>query len=555
MHQLTPIINTNFYGFDYYEVAYTSLTAQFPAAGGVNFPNVTFANPNGYTSQVSGATLNGAASPTNVGNQLLPNISSRDVIVINSNKIFNVMTNNMGIEFYTKSWKDAFSSCYYINNIHTYGTNINGSYSTAAQSQGARKIMADNWWYYLLSAGNTSLEDFNMMGLSHKVDTITDETKTNFITWMIDHNVCPQVYNKFLTTYASVGPNEIISTSLSSEIISVNGPAYGNEAKDYPLSVFPCPQPARPRFDFIKTYGRLILPPETYIDFQDIYELSASEIYSKGSLNFEIDVPLDYYTMAIKGRFVDGCYVPINDFVTRNWVSEVSIDNVYGISAKPSALYKDYFTLSFDIPPAFFNAVQSDPSILNQILKIKWKFRITENSSCIALKLIEAYYNSFYPRGNADVKIKYVYNCGIVFENAEGFADEAFKAIEEMKTSIREIFVNNYTCYARELSKTQEFGDIINITGRLYDAHGSECWMMLKQVLRPIIKLDNQVVEESLQGFDLNKQAVAPTIENNKLIPDATNDYIQSTQTKLSSVFKKNGNKLCPTLPSNLNYK
>jgi hypothetical protein len=123
-----------------------------------------------------------------------------------------------------------------------------------------------------------------------------------------------------------------------------------------------------------------------------------------------------------------------------------------------------------------------------------------------------------------------------------------------MKALIRTLFEANYNCYAGEFSKNNTYGDIIKLTGRLYDEHGSEFWSLFKQVLRPTIITTNTIINEELPGFT-NSTIVAsstPTsTETNEVLPQQNN----ASTTTLSSLFNKNSNKLCPTLQSPLKYK
>jgi hypothetical protein len=123
-----------------------------------------------------------------------------------------------------------------------------------------------------------------------------------------------------------------------------------------------------------------------------------------------------------------------------------------------------------------------------------------------------------------------------------------------MKLLIRTLFEVNYNCYAGEFSKKNMYGDIIKLTGRLYDEHGSEFWSLFKQVLRPIVTTTNAVVTEGLPGFT-NSTVVATSTPTSTETNDVLPPQNITPTTTLSSLFKKNGNKLCAVLPSPLKYK
>jgi hypothetical protein len=130
--------------------------------------------------------------------------------------------------------------------------------------------------------------------------------------------------------------------------------------------------------------------------------------------------------------------------------------------------------------------MRNDPELLNTEFTLYWNINLTTDGACLANLLIDKYIHVFYPYYR-NLQLYYLPKCGIIFDDALGYSDAAINALDEMKILIRYLF-NSYNCYAREVSKNNEYGDIIRISGNLYNEHGSECWIQLKQVLRPTIQ-------------------------------------------------------------------
>jgi hypothetical protein len=95
MANLQPTIDSNFYGFDYYEVAYTSLATQVPVVGNFKFPNLTFANDPTYIKTLSSLQLANSATPTTIDQLFSQDIASKDVITIKDVRANNIITNNI----------------------------------------------------------------------------------------------------------------------------------------------------------------------------------------------------------------------------------------------------------------------------------------------------------------------------------------------------------------------------------------------------------------------------------------------------------------------------
>jgi hypothetical protein len=162
MSPVTPIINTNFYGFDYYEVAYTCVGVQYPVLGDVIFPNITFSKAP-YQELIANISVKDCPTPQTVDQLFTTSLSSRSTITINDIRANNIIADNIGIQFYTTNWEDSLILCDEINNAHTLNISIDGSYATAEQLELAKEQNWDTWWNTLLSM-KVDLTDYFQMG-------------------------------------------------------------------------------------------------------------------------------------------------------------------------------------------------------------------------------------------------------------------------------------------------------------------------------------------------------------------------------------------------------
>jgi hypothetical protein len=307
----------------------------------------------------------------------------------------------------------------------------------------------------------------------------------------------------------------------------------------------------RPRFDFIKLNGRLITPNETTISRNGITIITAKTLVDACNTAYDTSIDFIAFTEEFDSPYNECCVI-LNG-KNKNWDLDLTIKNPYGIRAIPKSITNNTGEFSLVIPPKFFSDMKNNPEKMNTEFSIEWNAKLRVSGECLANKIIESYASSFYPYGNPN-NVYYRSNLGIVFNNAEGFTNgnvsNALTSLNEMQALIRKLFINDYNCYAREISTTQYYGDIIKATGRLYDEHGSECWFILKQVLRPTIAPTNVFKEEQLKGFNLPTTTITPIVETNSILPQQESSHTLN----LSNLFKKS-TKICPTLPKPLKYK
>jgi len=231
-----------------------------------------------------------------------------------------------------------------------------------------------------------------------------------------------------------------------------------------------------------------------------------------------------------------------------------TLNNPYKMKAIPTIVNNDNATILLNITQEFFDAMRANPELLNVNYVLNYNIVLTVDSDCLMDQVINAYKYSFVP---CTPPIKYIKGYGIKFTKAEGFSNgrvfNVLDTLNEIKKLIRQIYKSNYNCYARSLSINQIHGDTLLLTGRLFETHGSECWILIKQVLRPLIVSSNIVTEESLKGFDMPvaSTSIASTVEVNEILPTQT----ISSQTSLSKMFTKSSNKLCIKPPTPLTYK
>jgi hypothetical protein len=185
MSTVTPTISSNFYGFDYYEVAYTCLAVQYPVVNSSTFPNITMTDTK-YREIASTIPVRNSPITQTVDELFTTSLSSRDVLTINDPRANNVITDNIGVEFYTTSWENSIDLCNLINDTHTHYINIPGIYSSENQLILAKQTLWDEWWNSLLSM-RVDLSDYYLMGSTQpleetghvKFDYLKFKRKTN----------------------------------------------------------------------------------------------------------------------------------------------------------------------------------------------------------------------------------------------------------------------------------------------------------------------------------------------------------------------------------------
>jgi hypothetical protein len=176
--------------------------------------------------------------------------------------------------------------------------------------------------------------------------------------------------------------------------------------------------------------------------------------------------------------------------------------------------------------------LKSNPALLNEQFVLQWTINLTVSGECLAQSIIDNFIINFYPYNNGN-QLYYQSGCGIILNNAQAYTTTALSILNEMKITIKELFSSNYNCYARQLSQNNVYGDIIIGKGRFYNEHGSECAFLLKQTLRPIIKLVDS--EETSQEITTSNSS--DTIKATDMVPS-------STSTSFSNLFKKLNNKI-----------
>ena len=496
MSALTPTISSNYYGFDYYEVAYTCLGAQYP--------EVAYACKNSPNQEMSNTCVNNS-NCSEIATFNFPNISfknpQRNVITINDIRANGVIPNSIGVEFYTKSYVDALDMCKSINYTHTHIGNSDLWYK---------------WWKALLYS-NVPLRDFFQLGLSHSLiqNYMTPKNEEQFIQWMIDNEVCGSEQSRLINLYNS------LSTIDSSSIIdNVMSPPVGvylvienidTDPSESPNCVSPynkhthhivenCNSLA-PRFDFININGRFIIPDSTFVIRSGLMTINASDIFNSCGNSFNIIITYNSFLNSFDAPY--GACCAINNGPFKNWVLDAKMDNPYGITFIPRNMNDASGQIDLVIPHEFYVAMQKDPTLLTQQFKFEWSLKLIVSGECLAQTIIDEFRSSGMPYSICDETcMYYLQGCGIVLHNMEGFSNgtpsNAFESLYQIKRIIRYLFENTYNCHARDLSVTQAYGDLIRVVGRLEDAHGSECWFLLKQVLRPTIELPSS---QNLDGF------------------------------------------------------
>lgn len=621
MADLKPTIKTNFYGFDYYEVAYTCLATQHPALGNFKFPSLTFASDSDYLSSLS-SNVQDTPSAQTIGQIFSQNIADRDVITINDVRANNVITNNIGVEFYTETWKNALDLCKDINTFHTWSVGVGGNYANEDQRSKVRRSLWNKWWKTMLYA-EIDVSEFFQMGLKHslEIEVMEKETVEQFKAWLEEQHVCTETRELLLSMYDSTpltvnsefndieeiyteplvalgvyhAIEKIDVTSTSAGCFSPYGCPKGPTASDftnmsqgteseqcvtYWLTTTPATSSLssgytgfsgttcqamsgnwskyqsaslhRPRFDFIKINGRMMVPNETFVSRNGISIIRAQDLFDACNTIYDATVTYSPFTQSFESPYGECCVVLGGK--DKNWVMNAVMKNPYNIQIMPKSVSDSEGTASLIIPSKFFTEMKSNPALLNQEFAIEWNVKLQVSGKCLADAIIQAHSNAFYPFC-VDNTVYYQPNCGIIFNNVEGFTNgaegNALVALNEMHDLVRRLFANIYNCYAREVSKTQIYGDLIKVTGRFYDEHGSECWFLLKQVLRPTIESPNTVTDDQLKGFNLpNVVTTTPTVVTNQVLPNPT----PTPSVNLSNMFKK-GNKICSTLPPPLKYK
>lgn len=513
MSTLSPTINTNTYGFDYYEVAYTCLATQYPAICNINFPAVTFASDPIYRAALP--TILPPCTETTIVNTL-----ELDTIILDDSRAYDILTNNIGIEFYTKSWDDVRDLYTNLNEAHTYEVGAGGNYTNNIQDQQA---ISSSWitWWKLLMLNDIPIDEFNLMGVSYKLNPIIVNGKCD-----------AEVIVEYVPPFDGC-------------IYSTDGP----------------------RLDSIKIDGRLIVPDSIDITKIGTTVVKGSDIFTmckNGSMNIIVTYEpfSDYFSNLATSIGISEnidfspCCIPINDINPniRNWNMTATLNDPYKMKAIPIEVNSNNATILLNITQEFFDAMRANPDLLNVNYVLNYTIILTVDSTCLMDKVIEAYRNSFVPCNSA---ITYIKGYGLKFINAQGFSNgnefNVLNSLDEIKKLIRLIYKSNYNCYARNLSINEIYGDILTLTGKMFPTHGSECWILIKQVLRPKIVMNNIVTEESLKGFDMPTPTTqaAPMIEVNEILPL----QVLTPQTSLSKMFTKSSNKLCVKLPTPLTYK
>lgn len=513
MATLRPTINTNTYGFDYYEVAYTCLATQYPVFCGINFPALTFASDQAYRDTLP-ILLPPCTETTNA------NTLQFDIIIMDDSRAYDIITNNIGIEFYTKSWDDVRTLYTDLNIAHTYGVGVGGNYTNNIQDQQARSASWEAWWK-LVMLNDVPIDEFNLMGVSYEISPVIINGKCDAVVGIL--------YDSPFVNCAYSEPG--------------------------------------PRLDSIKIDGRLIVPDSVDIMRNGSITVKGSDIFTmwkNGSMNITVNYsPFSEYfsylatSIGISGNIdYSSCCIPINDINSdnNNWNMTATLNDSYRMEVIPIEVNTDNATVLLNVTQEFLDAMRANPELLNVSYILNYNIILTIDSNCLMDQVITAYKDSFVP---CTPPLTYIKGYGIEFTNAQGFSNgSAFNALDtlnEIKKLIRQIYKSNYNCYARSLSINEVYGDVLLLTGKIFPTHGSECWILLKQVLRPLIVLNNVVTEENLKGFDMpiTTTPISPIVELNEIIPTQTN----APQSSLSKMFTKSGNKLCVKLPSPLTYK
>ena len=495
MSALTPTISSNYYGFDYYEVAYTCLGAQYP--------EVAYTCKSKPNKDVANTCIGSDCSEVVTFN--FPNISFknplRNVITINDIRANDVIPNFIGVEFYTRSYYDALDMCKSINDIHT---NI----GTAD--------LWDKWWKSLLYS-KVELREFFQLGLSHSIieNYMTPDTEAAFKQWMIDNNVCDSEQARLINLYENLPPmdsTDVIENVIAPPVgiyliienIDTDPSKSPNCIAPYGLETFHivehCTNP-RPRFDFININGRLIIPDHTFIMRSGVLTINAGDIFNSCGNSF--NVILTYNSFANSFAAPYGACCTISNGINKNWVLDAKFDNPYNITFIPRDMNDASGLVDLVIPHEFFAAMQKDPTLLTQQFQFEWSLKLIVTGECLAKAIVYEFTTPPLPYSTCDdTSLYYLPGCGLVFHNMQGFSNDtsgnAFSYLYLIKDKIRYLFENTYNCYANGLSVTQVYGDLIRVVGRLNDAHGSECWFLLKQVLRPTIVLPST---QQLDGF------------------------------------------------------
>lgn len=537
MSPITPSISGTTYGFDFYEAAYTCLGAQYPSVAkleGWEYPKIAFSttsNPILSSNLATNIDLNGFY-----------------IILLNASVAHNILTNQIGVEFYTTSWKDAISLGKSINLQHTnYGDEQKWNY----------------WWKELVRQG-VNLNDFYQLGISHTIETISSPTKSTFISWLEKEDVCPAAIARIINTYVGdVKDDDVLPIIYGIEHVKITpeDSCYTPfPAIDEPTGDYPCMK--HPYIATMRLKGRIIVPPEGILVKYGSSILKAQDIFDNCSSAYNMIINLTEGEFEYLGKpgYFDAVNTPISE---KNWTGKSIIGNPYGIEAIPMYLTSSEYTLQIRVPQTFFQQMRLYPEKLSETYNMLWQATITEKTEKFIKDVISKYVGCF-GTGCDETKFKFVSDCGLIFENIEALiedindenGEDPYNGAYRLKKEIRQIFELNYNCYAREFSKAHEYGDLLQFTGRMYNKHGSEFWYILKQVLRPRIVRVPQVTEEVLGGFTMpNETFEPPLVQSNDIIPTTTTQYIEETKPKLSEQYTKDNNKICGTLPPNLKYK
>jgi hypothetical protein len=290
-----------------------------------------------------------------------------------------------------------------------------------------------------------------------------------------------------------------------------------------------------PSLDFFNIYGRLIVPSSTYITKSGTSSILLSDINKSCKNKYTFTVYFDSFSntfIAPYGQY----FIPNN-----NWTTTQSINSPYNLEIVCNTVTNNSATFTITIPQNLLADIKSNPSLLNTSFTFTYSIKITIDSTGLVNQIIQVYNPKFYPTNTT-----LSYNQSIIFNNSQnistGNIDNILTTINELKALIKTLFIN-YNEYAQQVSITESYGDLLLFTGRFYDKHGSECSFLLKQVLKPTIIPTTIIEDESLKGFTTSTNETPSTN-----VPTA----IIKPSVSLSSMFNKNRNKLCPTLPQNI---
>lgn len=362
---------TLLYGFDLYEVDFSSLWTLMPDAPDTNFPLITFNNKTDGTIPVfgaqTGATLESIYHPsfTN-GMQLIdPDLEDFNVKILTSTP--------STLSYLVAGLANVFDTSAEISSQITYGIDlvISASQQPAVELE---RAWDEAWERGLINPTASVLYSyFTLMGLTYEMDIRRSEGANlpAFEAWLSEQEVPSDIQASLLAldaqltsgnsedwkteyNYTNEGfePYQITSVFFGIQNLKVDPNWSCDNPYDLPEPWTKYRDTERPRLDALRAYGRLIIPDKIIKVREGSYSITAADLSGSNVLTLEVPYGFDV-TDFVKAPYGDAFSPSLYKTVvypTPDPISEINEDDYYD---DPYDLNAGEFTLSIPATVVF----------------------------------------------------------------------------------------------------------------------------------------------------------------------------------------------------------